>query len=189
MGHRPAICSSILCSNIQGLSVAATISLVLLGCGPEARRAPGAGMDRQQTDPAISGNGQVLAVIEDLRGRPTVQLRDLRSDQPLPLRHLNGQQPHSSPSLSWNGRYLAVITQRGNRRLAVIEDRLTGRAHPLRPPGNHDPVRIQLAPDGQRLALQVAERGRWRVEVLDLSGMLEPDRPGGLRVTTPEEGP
>ena len=48
---------------------------------------------------------------------------------------------------------------------------------------------FQIAPDGQRLAMQVAQRGRWRVEVLDLSGMLEPDRPGGLRVTTPEETP
>jgi len=184
MGDRPVISSS-----IRRLSVTTALSLLLIGCGPEARRAPGAAADRQQTDPAISGNGQVLAVIEDRRGRPTVQLRDLRSDQPLPLRHLNGQQPHSSPSLSWNGRYLAVITQRGNRRLAVIEDRLTGRAHPVRPPGNHDPVRVQIAPDGQRLAMQVAQRGRWRVEVLDLSGMLEPDRPGGLRVTTPEETP
>ncbi|MGC6482449.1 MAG: TolB family protein [Synechococcus sp.] len=184
MGHRPAITRS-----LQGLSLATALSVALLGCGPETRRAPGAAADRQQSEPAISGNGQLLAVIEDRRGRPTVQLRDLRNDQPLPLPRLNGQQPHSSPSLSWNGRYLAVIVQRGNRRIAVITDRLTGKVHPLRPPGNHNPVRIQLAPDGQRLALQLAERGRWRVTVLDLSGMLEPDRPGGLRVTTAEERP
>ena len=169
--------------------LATTLSLTLLGCGPEARRAPGGLTDRQQTDPALSGNGNVLALIVERRGRPTVQLRDLRSGQPLPLRHLNGQQPHSSPSLSWNGRYLAVIIQRGNRRMALIEDRLTGRAHPIRPPGNHDPIRVSLAPAAQTLALQVAERGRWRVDMLNLSNLLEPDRPGGLRVTTPQEAP
>ncbi|MAS28928.1 MAG: Tol biopolymer transporter periplasmic protein [Synechococcus sp. NAT40] len=169
--------------------IAATVSLLMLGCSPNARRAPGASVDRQQQDPAISGNGNILAVIVEQRGRPTVELRDLRSGQRLPLRHLNRQQPHSSPSLSWNGRYLAVITQRGNRRMALVEDRVTGRAHPLRPPGNRDPVRVSLAPDGQRMAIQVADRGRWRVEMLDLSSVLEPDRPGGLRVTTPQEGP
>ena len=168
---------------------AATTCLLLLGCGSEARRAPGGFADRQQQEPAISGNGNLLAVIVEQRGRPTVQLRDLRSGQPLPTRHLNRHQPHSSPSLSWNGRYLAVITQRGNRRMALIEDRLTGRAHPLRPPGNHDPVRLSLSPDAQRLAMQVSDRGRWRVELLDLSEVLEADRPGGLRLSTDEATP
>ena len=68
----------------------------------------------QQQEPALSGDGSKLAVIVDQRGRPTVQLRNLRGGDRLPLRHLNRQQPHSSPSLSWNGRYLAVIIQRGN---------------------------------------------------------------------------
>ncbi len=168
--------------------VAATC-LLLMGCGPDARRAPGGVTDRQQQEPAISGSGNILAVLVEQRGRPTVQLRDLRTGQPLPTRHLNRHQPHSSPSLSWNGRYLAVITQRGNRRMAVIEDRLTGSAHPLRSPGNHDPVRLSLSPDAQRLALQVSDRGRWRVELLDLSGVLEADRPGGLRLSSDEPTP
>lgn len=174
---------------IQRIAVVAAITLSMLSCSLQESRAPGRPDERQRTDPAISGNGSVLALIVDQRGRPTVQLRDLRSDQPLALRHLSSQQPHSSPSLSWNGRYLAVITQRGNRRMALIEDRLTGRAHPLRLPGNHDPVRLSLAPDAQQLAIQVADRGRWRVEMLDLRSVLEPDRPGGLRETTPGDTP
>ena len=126
-------------------------------------------------------------MIVDQRGRPTVQLKDLRSGGPLPLRHLNRHQPHSSPSLSWNGRYLAVIIQRGNRRHVLIEDRLSGRAHPLRLPSGRNPVRLSLAPNGLQLAVQTADRGRWQVELLDLSGLLEADRPGGLRRTTPAE--
>lgn len=124
-------------------------------------------------------------MIVDQRGRPTVQLKDLRSGGPLPLRHLNRHQPHSSPSLSWNGRYLALITQRGQRRLAVVLDRLNGRLHPLPLPGGRDPIRLSLAPDARKLALQVADQGQWRVEVLDLSELLEPDRAAGAPLTTP----
>ncbi|QNI56405.1 hypothetical protein SynBIOSE41_03940 [Synechococcus sp. BIOS-E4-1] len=159
----------------------------MVGCSGITQRAPGSLLAEQQQEPAISGDGSKLAVIVDQRGRPTVQLKDLRGGGRLPLRHLNRQQPHSSPSLSWNGRYLAVIVQRGNRRLVLIEDRLSGRAHPLRLPSGRSPIRVSLAPDGRQLAVQTADRGRWQVELLDLSGLLEPDRPGGLRRSTPAE--
>ena len=71
----------------------------------------------------MSGNGEKLAFIVDYQGRPSVELRDLRNGNVLPLRHLSRNQPHSSPSLSWNGRYIAVIAQRGAKRLIIIEDR------------------------------------------------------------------
>ena len=157
------------------------------GCSGRAQRAPGSLLPEQQQQPALSGNGTKLALIVDQRGRPTVQLKNLRGGGRLPLRHLNRHQPHSSPSLSWNGRYLAVIIQRGNRRLVLIEDRLNGRAHPLRLPSGRNPVRLSLSPDARQLAVQTAERGRWQVELLDLSGLLEPDRGGGLRQTNPAE--
>ena len=129
-------------------------------------------------------------MISELRGRPTVLLRNENgSIQPVP--QLRRHQPHSSPSLSWNGRYLALITQRGQRRLAIVLDRLNGRLHPLPLPGGRDPIRLSLAPDARKLALQVADQGQWRVEVLDLSEMLEPDRAAGASLTTPaiEESP
>ncbi|WP_186501144.1 Tol biopolymer transporter periplasmic protein [Synechococcus sp. A15-60] len=157
------------------------------GCSGRSQRAPGSLLPEQQQEPALSGDGRKLAVITDQRGRATVQLKDLRDGRSLPLRHLNRNQPHSSPSLSWNGRYLAVIVQRGNRRMVLVEDRLSGRAHPLRLPSGRNPVRLSLAPDARRLAVQTAERGRWQVEILDLSGVLEPDNPGGLRQSTPRE--
>ena len=158
------------------------------GCSGRAQRAPGSLLQDQQQEPALSGDGSKLALIVDQRGRPTVQLKDLRGGgDRLPLRHLNRHQPHSSPSLSWNGRYLAVIIQRGNRRLVLIEDRLNGRAHPLRLPSGRNAVRLSLSPGARQLAVQTADRGRWQVELLDLSGLLEPDRPGGLRRTTPAE--
>ena len=124
-------------------------------------------------------------MISPQRGRPTVQLRSLLDGRLLPLPSLKRHQPHSSPSLSWNGRYLALVTQRGRRRLAVVADRLNNRLHPLPLPGGRDPVRVSLSPDARQLALQVADQGRWRVELLDLSDLLEPDRPAGAGLTTP----
>ena len=73
--------------------------------------------------------------------------------------------------------------------MVLVEDRLSGRAHPLRLPSGRNPVRLSLAPDARRLAVQTAERGRWQVEILDLSGVLESDNPGGLRRSTPMESP
>jgi len=159
------------------------------GCSGRSRRAPSGLVPTQQQQPSLSGDGSRLAVIADQRGRPTVQLRDLKSGQLLQLRHFSRHQPHSSPSLSWNARYLAAVIQRGSRKLVLIEDRLTGRAHPLRLPAGQDPVNLSLAPDGRELAVQTATQGRWQVVVFNLSDLLEPDRPGGRRVTTTTQEP
>lgn len=157
------------------------LTAALVGCAPTSSdRADGGLTERQQQDPAISGNGRFLAVISDMRGRPTVQLRDLSNGGILPLPQLKRHQPHSSPSLSWNGRYVALISQRGQRRLAVVADRLTGRVHQLPLPGGRDPIRLSLSPDARQLALQVASQGQWRVELLDLRDLLEADRPAGV---------
>jgi hypothetical protein len=152
-----------------------------------SRPAPPTGMSATlgREEPALSGDGRLLASVIERGGRATVLLQERRSGRVLPLRHLNRWQPHSSPSLSWNGRYLALIVQRGDHRLAVIEDRLTGRLLPLPLPGGRDPVRVSLAPDAGRLALQLVASGQWRVELFDLGGVLEPDPAAGQRLQNP----
>lgn len=137
--------------------------------------------DRQ--DPALSGNGRLLASIVERSGRETVILQEKPSGRLLPLGPLQHQQPHRSPSLSWNGRYLAVLVQQGARRLAVIEDRATGQLHRLPLPSDCEPQRLSLAPDGRRLAIEVVRGGRSLVQMFDLSGLLEADLPGGLATT------
>ena len=137
------------------------------------------GETRQQ--PALSGDGRLLASLVERGGRTTVLLQEPRSGRVLPLRHLRDHQPHSSPALSWNGRYVALLVQQGGRRQAVIEDRATGRLQPLFLPMGLEPRRLSLAPDGQRLALEVIAGGSQRVELFDLSGLLEPDLAPGQR--------
>ena len=115
-------------------------------------------------------------------GRLSLLLQRQPSGQVVPLRQIRGHEPHGSPSLSWNGRYVAALVQQGNQRLAVIEDRATSRLHRLPLPGDQPPVKLSLAPDGQRIALELLQGGQRRVQLFDLSGMLEPDRPAGLAV-------
>jgi Tol biopolymer transport system component len=141
-----------------------------VGLGPESRQ-----------EPAISGDGRLLASVVERGGRSTVLLQDRRSGQVLPLRHLRGQQPHSSPALSWNGRYLALVVQQGPRRQAVVEDRLSGQLHPLFLPPGREPQRLSLAADGRRVAIELLDNGQRRVELFDLSGLLEPDLAPGQR--------
>ena len=155
---------------------------------PRVDRLEGGLLSTSQQDPVLSGNGEKLALIVDQNGRPTVQLRDLRTRKVIPLRFLSRHQPHSSPSLSWNGRYLAVITQRKNLRLAVIEDRLSGKIHQLSLPRERVPIRLSLSPDGGQLAMQFAEQGKWRIELFDLRGRVELDEPAGTLRSFAREG-
>ena len=141
-----------------------------LGLGSESRQ-----------DPALSGDGRLLASLVLRSGRSTVLLQDRRSGQTMPMPLLRGQQPHSSPSLSWNGRYLALLVWRGGRRQVVINDRATNRLLPLPLRGDREARRLSLAPDGRHLAVELVEGGQSRVEVFNLGEWLEPDPvPGSL---------
>ena len=141
-----------------------------LGLGSESRQ-----------DPALSGDGRLLASLVLRSGRSTVLLQDRRSGQTMPLPLLRGQQPHSSPSLSWNGRYLALLVWRGGMRQVVINDRATNRLLPLPLRGDREARRLSLAPDGRHLAVELVEGGQSRVEVFNLGEWLEPDPvPGSL---------
>ena len=140
------------------------------GLGPESRQ-----------QPALSGDGRLLASLVERAGRTTVLLQERRSGKVLPLRQLRNRQPHSSPSLSWNGRYLALLVQQGPHRQAVIEDRATGRLQPLFLPAGQEPQQLSLAPDGQSIAVEVISGGSQRLQLFDLRGLLEPDPAPGQR--------
>ena len=167
------------------LAAAILLALGLSGCSlaPLRRQAAapaGLGAESRQ-QPALSGDGRLLASLVERGGRTTVLLQERRSGKVLPLRHLRNRQPHGSPALSWNGRYLALLLQQGGRRQAVIEDRATGRQHPLVLPAGQEPQQLSLAPDGQSIALELISGGNQRVQLFDLSALLEPDRaPGQL---------
>jgi len=121
--------------------------------------------------------------VVDRQGRLSLMLQRQPGGEVVPLRQLRGHEPHGSPALSWNGRYVAALVQQGSQRLPAIEDRLTGQLLRLPLPGDSTAVKLSLAPSGQRLALELLQGGQRRVQVFDLSGMLEADQPAGLLVT------
>ena len=73
--------------------------------------------------------------------------------------------------------------QQGGQAVAVLEDRLSGKLLRLPSPAGSKVERLSLAPDGQTMALQLVQDGQQRVQVFDLAGLLEPDRPGGQRIS------
>lgn len=162
------------------LGLALLIGLSSCGSWSWSRRSAGPtgllGLQNRE-DPALSGNGRLLATLVERGGRQSVLLQEQPSGRELPLPQLRRFQPHRSPSLSWNGRYLALLVQQGSRHLPVILDRANGQLHRLPLPGDPELERLSLAPDGRRLALELVRQGRSRVEVLDLMPLLEPDRP------------
>lgn len=166
------------------LLIVLTLPLTACGSWPGMRRSAGTGAlgDRNREDPALSSQGRILASVMPRGGRPSVVLQEQPSGRLLPMGPLNRWTPHRSPSLSRNGRYLALLVQHGERSLPVIWDRASGQLHrlPLQP--DQEAVRLSLSPEGRRLAIEVWREGRARVRLFDLSGLLEPDLPGGLRV-------
>lgn len=156
------------------------LGLLLVGCNPLRRAAPSTGLGNDiRLEPALSGDGRLLASLVEQNGRTSVVLQERDSGRLLPLAHLRENQPHRSPSLSWNGRYLALIVQQGERGLAVLEDRATGQLHPLPLPGGQEVQRLSLSPDAMRLAMEVSVNGLSRVLVFDLHQRFEPDLPPG----------
>lgn len=162
------------------------LTLALCACGtwPGMRRSAGTASlgERNREDPALSGQGRILASVMPRGGRPSVVLQEQPSGRLLPMGPLNRWTPHRSPSLSRNGRYLALLVQQGERSLPVIWDRASGQLHRLPLPPGQEAVRLSLSPQGRTLAVEIWREGRSSLRLFDLSGLLEPDLPGGLRV-------
>lgn len=170
----------------RALPLLCVMTLTLSACvsWPSLRRSAGTAAlgDRNREDPALSAEGRILVSVMPRRGKPTVVLQQQPSGRLLPVGPLNRWTPHRSPSLSRNGRYLALLVQQGERSLPVIWDRASNQLHRLPLPPGQAAERLSLSPEGRRLAIEVWRDGRSSLRLFDLSGLLEPDLPGGLRV-------
>ncbi len=152
------------------------LSLIFLSsCTATNQSIPRTSFLENQTDPALSGNGEKIAFITNWGRKPTVLLKNVKTGKLFSLFHLSKYQPHSSPSLSWSGRYLAVIGQIGKQKTVIIEDRMKGKMHKLVIPKGGIPSQISLSPDARKLAIQTLDSGKSKLHLYDLTNRMEPD--------------
>lgn len=153
-----------------------------VGLGRHSPAPTPAGVSLQREAPALSAGGRMLASLLPRSGRPTLLLQELPSGRSLPIGPLARWTSHRSPSVSRNGRYVALLVLQGDRSLPLIWDRVGNRLHHLPLPPDLQVQRLQLAPDGRRVVIELWQDGRSALRLFDLTGLLEPDLPGGLIV-------
>lgn len=162
--------------------------VLLLGLSACSGSLTGLGDDSQlnsrfsETQPAISGNGQFVAMISNRGGNQALVLYDLQQQRLIELPQLNRRDVMvESPSLSRSARYIVYVVSEQGRSEIALYDRLTQRQQ-LLTLGLHRWVRNpSISPDGRYVAFESGRRGQWDIEVLDRGAAvpldLEPGAP------------
>jgi Tol biopolymer transport system component len=170
---------------IKGLGVVLLL-LPVAGCGGGTPVAtPTLNTPFQEQQPALSGDGRLLAFSSNRAGSQSLYLYDLEARRGLELPGLNRRGAIAeSPSLSYTGRYLVYLSQMGGRPALVLYDRATNRAEFLAQgyPGQiRDP---SISPEGRFVAFQGDRRGQWDIELIDRGAKTELDLAPGSPATS-----
>lgn len=136
--------------------------------------------------PALSGDGRLLAFVSNRNGSSQIFLYDLQERRFVDLSGLNAYQAIAeSPSLSRTGRYITYISSLQGRPDIVLYDRATRRSEILTqgyPSWLRNP---HISPDGRYIAFETSRRGQWDIEVLDRGPNIELDLLDGTPVGNP----
>lgn len=135
-------------------------------------------LNNRYTDeqPALSGNGQLLAFVSNRNGRRQIWLYNLQNRQFIDLPGLNRPDAIAeSPSLSYTGRYVVYIASDQGRPDIELYDRAT-RSSQVLTAGYRGWVRNpSISPDGRYIVFETSSRGQWDIEVLDRGSNIELD--------------
>jgi len=168
------------------------MGLILTGmiaaCSPAEHSQEPAVLNSRYTNeqPALSGNGQLVAFVSNRKGAHKLVIYDLQKRQFVDLPHMNRPDAIAeNPSLSRTGRYIVYIASDPGRPEIELYDRATQRSEILTR-GYRGWVRNpSISPDGRYVVFETSRRGQWDVEVLDRGPNVELDIPNGSRSSRP----
>jgi Tol biopolymer transport system component len=141
-----------------------------------------------EEQPALSGNGRLLAFVSNRNGRQQLLLYDLETQNFIPTPGLS--RPDTvveSPSLSYTGRYICYLSSDQGRPTIALYDRATQQPQILAPVYRGLVRNPHISPDGRYIAFESSSRGQWDIEVLDRGPTVELDIPNGIKVEPPPQ--
>jgi Tol biopolymer transport system component len=132
--------------------------------------------------PALSGDGRLLALVSNRNGSREILLYDRKQQQFLDLPRLNRRDAIAeSPSLSYTGRYIVYVASDRARPEIELYDRATQNVEILTA-GYRGWIRHpSISPDGRYIVFETGIHGQWDIEVLDRGAGIELDLPDGRR--------
>jgi Tol biopolymer transport system component len=162
----------------------AVSGLLMLGaCSSPKRLVDSSTLNSRYTDeqPALSGNGRLVAFTTNRNGKNQIALYDLQLKQFVELPGINRANVLlDSPSLSRTGRYLVYITSEGGKPQIALYDRAISEATVLTKNYRNWVRNPRISPDGRYVVFETSRRGQWDIEVLDRGDNIELDLPDGV---------
>ncbi len=159
------------CICVMGMMTACTVETAPLSPGE---------LNSQFNDeqPALSGDGRLLAFVSNREGARSILLYDLRNKQYLNLARLNRRDAIAeSPSLSATGRYITYIASDSARPEIELYDRATQQVQILTMGYRGWFRNPKISPDGRYIVFETGTRGQWDIEVIDRGSGIELDIP------------
>lgn len=164
------------------------ISSLVVACTPVNNYSGPTALNSRYTDeqPALSGNGRLLAFVSNRNGKNEILLYDLQQRRFLDLPGLNRASAIAqNPSLSQTGRYIVYMSSDQGRPELALYDRVTQKSQVLSI-GYQGWVRHPtISPDGRYIAFESGSRGQWDIEVLDRGPYIELDIADGSPARRP----
>lgn len=167
-----------------GAGVCLILMGLLVACQPPTITVTASEFESRYNDeqPALSGDGQLLAFVSNRSGTRGIVLYDLKQRRFLDLPRLNRQDAIAeSPSLSYSGRYLVYLASDRARPEVELYDRVTQRVSVLTAGYRGWVQNPSISPDGRFIAFETGIRGQWDIEVIDRGSNIELDTPDPRR--------